>query len=141
MYLTENDAIKKIMHFFAENGNRYSYVNKKEKQVDCKCLSEGIEVTCLADNAHKNFLPWGVFWHAVHIMHLNGGVASRGDASERLGSEALPFSSVEGHVAHVVYGKQREDSVFRRISPIAHILIATGVCVNQDGALQLLDYQ
>lgn len=140
MYLTENDAIKKIKIFFAENDNRYTYVNQRNNQVDCKCLDEGIEVTCLADNAHKNFLPWGAFWHAVHIIHVNGGVAIRGNARERLGLNALPFNSVEGHVAHAIYGKQRGDSVFSRISPIAHILILAGVCVEQPGDLQLFDY-
>ncbi|MGZ5501275.1 MAG: hypothetical protein ACXWEW_09020 [Nitrososphaeraceae archaeon] len=143
MYLSENDSVNKIKNFFLTKENKYSYINQKGNEVTCKCLDDGVEVSCLVDSAHRNFLPWSVFWHAVHIMLINGGKAVRGNATNqgtKLGSIDLPFSSVEGHIAHVVYGKQVGDSVFRRISPVAHILIAAQVCIDQRGDLQLSHY-
>ena len=55
----------------------------------------------------------------------------------RLGDPGLPLDCVEGHIAHVIYGKRRGDSVFRRITPIACILIWAGVCEHARGELVL----
>jgi hypothetical protein len=55
--------------------------------------------------------------------------------NSRLGDEGLPLDSIEGHIAHVVYGKQIGDSVFRRISPIAAILVWAGICEDEPGEL------
>ncbi len=54
-------------------------------------------------------------------------------ASERAGQAR----SADGHIAHVVYGKQPSDSVFRRITPTACILIWAGICVDVLGKLPL----
>jgi hypothetical protein len=53
--------------------------------------------------------------------------------NSRLGDEGLPLDSVEGYVAHVVDGKQVGESVFRRISPIAAILVWAGICDSAPG--------
>ena len=140
MYLSESAAIEKVKKFFKNREKRYSYQNKKGNTVNCFMKDDGIEVDCLSESGHKNFLPWGVFWHAVHIMLVNGGKACRGVAISQggLGSDELPFISVEGHVANVIYGKQSGDAVFRRISPIAHILIASEICIHQRGDMELV---
>lgn len=57
----------------------------------------------------------------------------------KLGETGLPIDSVEGRIAFKVYGKQLGQSVFRRITPIACILIWAGLCVNQSGKLILLN--
>jgi len=57
----------------------------------------------------------------------------------RLGEPNLPIDSIEGHVAQVVYGKQTGETVFRRITPIACILIWAGVCKAGRGELILLE--
>ena len=85
------------------------------------------------------FLPWAVFQEAVCLLIRKGGRATRGDAMNcRLGDPGLSLDSVEGHIAHVVYGKRPGDSVFRRITPIACILIWAGVCKAARGELMLV---
>jgi hypothetical protein len=143
MFLSENDAVAKIKEFFKESKGEYVYKNIKRKKVTCKSYEDGIKVNCLGKALYKEFLPWGVFWHAVHIMLLNGGGASRGQAKargQRLGTPKLSFNTIEGHVAHVVYGKQRGEAVFQRISPVAYILIASGVCVDKKGDMEMVNY-
>ena len=53
----------------------------------------------------------------------------------KLGEEKLPLNSVEGHVASQIYGKQPGEWVFRRITPIAAILVWAGICEHRRGAL------
>lgn len=43
--------------------------------------------------------------------------------NSKLGEKRLPLNSVEGHVAHKVYGSKEGYYVFRRITPITCILI------------------
>ena len=63
----------------------------------------------------------------------------RGNAmNARVGDEDLSLHSIEGHIAHVVYGKQIGVTVFRRITPIAGILVWAGVCEAKPGELILL---
>lgn len=72
----------------------------------------------------------------------NGGSAKvkllRGDAMGfKLGEWKLPTNSIEGYIAEEVYDKSTGDSVFRRITPIANILIWIGICENGRGKLIL----
>ena len=70
----------------------------------------------------------------VELLEQLGGAARRGDAmNARLGAAGLPLDSVEGRVAQVVYGKQTGETVFRRITPIACILIWAGICDPEPG--------
>jgi hypothetical protein len=95
----------------------------------------GIRVSNLRN---EPFLPWVVFQEAVCVLIRNNGRAMRGDAMNwRLGDERLPPDSVEGHIAHVVYGKRPGDAVFRRITPVACILIWAGICDAAPGELVL----
>jgi hypothetical protein len=55
----------------------------------------------------------------------------------KLGDDGLPMDSIEGHIAHVVYGKNPGDIIFRRIIPIACILVWAGICENGVGKLIL----
>jgi len=98
---------------------------------------EGIRVDNLGA---QPLLPWAVFQEAVCVMIRNGGEAARGDAmNARLGEPGLPLDSIEGHTAQVVYGKKPGDAVFRRITPVACILIWAGICRAGPGTLALLD--
>jgi len=108
---------------------------KGEETFSAECIENGINV----DNLGKQpFLPWVVFAEAVSLLVRNGGRALRGDAmNARLGDEKLPFNSVEGHIAHVVYGQKKGDSVFRRITPVSCILIWAGICEHAPGELLL----
>lgn len=96
----------------------------------------GIRVDNLGN---QPFLPWVVFQEAVCVLIRNDGRAKRGDAmNSKLGEPGLPLDSIEGHIASVVYGKREGESVFRRITPIACILIWAGVCKPAPGELGLL---
>ena len=85
------------------------------------------------------FLPWAVFQEAICVQIRCGGRAKRGDAmNHKLGEPQLSLDSIEGHIAYVVYGKQVGDTVLRRITPVACILIWAGVCKAAPGELMLL---
>jgi hypothetical protein len=49
----------------------------------------------------------------------------------------MPLDSIEGHIAWVVYGKKEGQPVFRRITPIAGIMVWAGVCKTEPGELIL----
>ena len=95
----------------------------------------GIQVS----NLHSQpLLPWAAFEETVRLLVRKGGRATRGNAMEgKLGEEALPLDSVEGHVAQAVYGKRPGESVLRRVTPIACILIWAGICEAAPGELVL----
>jgi len=100
-----------------------------------KLVKWGVEVDNLGT---QPFLPWIVFREAFNLLNRNHGAAVRGNAMDsRLGDKGLPLNSVEGHIASVVYGKQIGDSVFRRITPVACILVWAGICRSEPGKLLL----
>jgi hypothetical protein len=123
---TVNDAVEAIRGKFAQTGSPANIPTLKGDSFKAELTEEGVVVDNLRN---QPFLPWSTFQEAVCTMIRNGGRARRGDAmGPKLGEPRLPMDSIEGHVAHVVYGKQRGESVFRRITPIADILIWAGVC-------------
>src|SRR5438067_1615652 len=80
----------------------------------------------------------GSFRDAVQLLQSNGGRAKRGDAMKcKLGDPGLSFYLVEGHIARSVYKQKAGDSVFRRITPIACILVWAGLCNHARGELRL----
>ena len=86
------------------------------------------------------FLPWAAFEAAIRLLAESGGMALRGNAMDaKLGELRLPLDSVEGYIAQVVYGKRQGETVFRRITPIACILIWAGVCRHGPGELIFRD--
>jgi hypothetical protein len=100
------------------------------------CLvHDGVEVDNLAN---QPFLPWIVFEETVDLLSRNGGRAKRGNAmTAHLGEQGLELITVEGYVAHKVYGRQRGQFVFRRIAPIGGLLIWAGICEPAPGELVL----
>jgi hypothetical protein len=108
---------------------------QKSGQFTFRLVEGGLEVDNLST---QPFLPWKVFEETVNLLARNGGKAERGDAMKsKLGDEGLPLDSIEGHIAHVVYGKQEGDSIFRRISPISAILVWSEICDAAPGELIL----
>lgn len=84
------------------------------------------------------FLPWEVFIESISLLKEKGGKAKRGNAMQfKLGEIGLPLDSIEGHIAHVIYRKKTGDTVFRRITPIACILIWSKICTHSPGELLL----
>jgi hypothetical protein len=98
--------------------------------------ADGVRVDNLG---RQPLLPWEVFEEAVSLLVRCGGHADRGDAMKcKLGDDGLSVDSVEGHIAAVVYDRRRGDTVFRRITPVACVLIWAGICRASPGELVLL---
>jgi hypothetical protein len=105
------------------------------KPFKAKLSEKGISVSNLGSTP---FLPWDVFTETVDFLNTKGGKAAKGNAMNyKLGEKGLPLDSIEGHIAHKLYGKKIGDSVFRRITPIAAILDWANICENGWGFLLL----
>jgi hypothetical protein len=108
---------------------------KGDESFEAELSTDGIYVDNLGT---QPFLPWVVFTETVSLLKKSGGRAPRGDAmNSKLSESKLPINSVEGHIAHIVYGKQLGDTIFRRITPIACILIWSKICRHEPGELVL----
>jgi hypothetical protein len=84
---------------------------------------------CVDNLSREPLLPWAVFSETVVLLEKSNGKALKGNAmSSKLGDSNLPLNSVEGHIADKLYGKKTSDSVFRRITPIAAILVWADIC-------------
>ena len=129
-------AVQQIRNKFIETGSPATISLFKGGTFNARLVNEGVEVDNLGT---QPFLHWSVFQEAVCILIRNGGRAYRGDAMKsRLGDPDLSLDSIEGHVAHVVYGKQVGETVFRRITPIGCILVWSGICKPEPRELVLL---
>ena len=98
----------------------------------------GVNVDNLGE-ANK-YMPLEVFVAVISLLKLSDEkTANKGNAMNcRLGDRGLALRSVEGHVAHVIYGREPGIFVFKRITPISRILEWAGVCENGRGYLRLM---
>lgn len=95
----------------------------------------GVMVSCLVKGWYP--LEWKYF-DAVEKLLKEHKSAKRGDAMKgRLGDELLPMDSVEGCMAYCNNSVSGQ-TVFRRISPVANLLVWAGVCKHGKGILSLL---
>ncbi|WMJ81459.1 hypothetical protein RBU49_04175 [Clostridium sp. MB40-C1] len=134
----ENSVIESIRARFQEKGSPSKIpLIKGNRCFSATMKNDGIYV----DNLNTQpFLPWVVFVETVKLITIKGGKALKGDAmNSKLGSGNLLLDSIEGYIACSIYGKKINDSVFRRISPIAGILIWASICRNEPGYLVLND--
>jgi hypothetical protein len=128
-------AVESIKRKFADTGSPAQIPLIRDGTFTAELRDDGIKVSNLGT---QSFLPWAAFQEAVCVLIRNGGSAERGDAmGDKLGGPGLTIDSVEGHVAHVVYGKHGGDTVFRRVTPIACILIWAGICESAPNVLIL----
>jgi len=131
--LNATQAVEVIKSKFSHVGQTARVPKLRGGFFSAQLIDSGIEVSNLGN---QPFLPWGVFEETVNPLLRNGGRAQRGNAmGPRLGERSLPLNSIEGHIAHTVYGKNLGESVFRRITPIACILIWADVCKAGRGEL------
>lgn len=132
---TAAQAVQAIRHLLERAGGRTRIPKLRRGTFQAELEKDGIRVDNLGS---QPLLPWAAFEETVGLLIRNGGRAPRGDAQAgRLGDRKLPLDSVEGHIAHSVYGKHPGDSVLRRITPVACILIWAGVCEHAPGELIL----
>jgi hypothetical protein len=130
-------AVAIIKRKLAENDGEAQIPIRGGRHFTAKLTDQGINVDNLGN---QPLLPWEVFQEAVCVLIKKGGRAQRGNAmGPRLGDEGLSFDSIEGHIAQVVYGKRQGEAVFRRITPIAGILVWSGICEAIPGELILLE--
>lgn len=133
--MKKSEVIQSITTKFGKANGNIQIPLLKGSTFNASLVDNGIMVDNLGS---EPFLPWEVFTEAVALLQGSGGQASRGDAmNSKLGEPDLYITSVEGFIAHAVYNKQPGDSVFRRITPIACILIWAGICRHQPGQLVL----
>jgi len=129
-------AIEQIKTKFINSDGPVSISLLKGGTFTARIVDQGIEVDNLGN---QPFIHWAAFQEALCVLIRNGGSAPRGDAMKsRLGDPALSLDSIEGHIAHVVYGKQVGETVFRRITPITCVLIWAGLCKAKPNELVLL---
>ncbi|MEX2720361.1 MAG: hypothetical protein Q6362_002945 [Candidatus Wukongarchaeota archaeon] len=136
--MEENKIVAIIKSRFEEIGNPAQIsLLRGDGFFEAKMFDDGIYVDNLGT---QPFLPWTVFTETFSLLKKEGGKAKKGNPmGPRLGEKALPFNSIEGHIAYTVYGKKEGDSVFRRTTPIVNILIWAGICKKKIGDLELLD--
>jgi hypothetical protein len=134
--MENSEVIGIIKRRFDKKGNPTQIpLLKGGKSFKAELSTDGIYVDNLGN---QPFLPWVVFTETVSLLKRSGGRAVRGNAMmPKLGEQNLPITSVEGHIAHVIYGKQMGDSVFRRVTPIACILIWAKICRHEPSELVL----
>lgn len=132
---TSTSTTEVIKRRFGTVGRRFEIPLQRGEPFSGTMTVAGIIVD---DLGTQSLLPWIVFEEAINLLKRNGGRAYRGDAmAYKLGEPGLALDSIEGHIAHVIYGKQIGESVFRRISPIAGILVWAGLCDSAPGELIL----
>jgi hypothetical protein len=131
------DASTVIKQKFANVGGEASIPLLRGGTFNARMVRDGIMVDNLST---QPFLLWRVFQEAVDLMGRQSGRAMRGNAMKCLLGEArLPLDSVEGHIASVIYNKKPGEWVFRRVTPIAAILVWAGICRAEPGVLVLED--
>ncbi len=119
-------AVFMIRGKFRDNLTAAKIPLQNGRQFRAFLVKDGLEVDNLGT---QPLLVWEVFEETVNFLARKGGKAQRGDAFKaRLGKDSLPLDCVEGHIAHVIYGRQIGDSVIRRIAPISAILIWARIC-------------
>jgi hypothetical protein len=103
-------------------------------------LTDNVDGILVSNLDNKPILPWLVFQEAVCVLIRGGGRARRENAmNSRFGQDDLSVDSVEGHIAQVVYGYKPGQYVFRRIAPVAAVLVWAGICTYAPGELILND--
>lgn len=133
--VTTSSVIETIKRKFEKEGLPIEIPLQKGHSFKATMVKEGISVD---DLGGQPMLHWNVFEEAINIIKQNGGYAAKGDAMNcKLGDKGLPLDSIEGHIAHTVYGKQVGETVFRRVSPVAAILVWAEICKHAPGELIL----
>ncbi|MSS62817.1 DUF2089 domain-containing protein [Velocimicrobium porci] len=96
---------------------------------------------CATNLPSNRILHWSVFDQTITLLQQKNGRAIKGNAMKgKLGSNDLPFDSVEGYIAANTYHAQKGDSCLRMISTVAAILEWTGLCINGYGYIELIEH-
>ncbi len=130
-----NLAVEVIKQKFERVDRKVTIPLQNGRAFKASMINEGIVVDNLGN---QPLLPWVIFEEVINLLVRNRGRAQKGNAMDsKLGEKGLSLDSIEGHIAVAVYGKKPGNSVFRRISPIAAILVWSGLCDSEPGELVL----
>ena len=136
---------KKLMNIFNGHTPRCIPLQRRGQTFEARVCDDrsGFIVSNLGApidrRTNSNYLPLEAFYVVVDLLLDKGGEARKGDVfNNRLGDNYLPLDSVEGIIAHKVYGRNIGDAVFRRISPVNGILLASEICQGARGGYIML---
>ena len=135
--MDSNEIVTAIRSKFSVTGSpaKVPYI-KGTFSFSAELTGTGIKVGNLGS---QPLLPWAVFQETIYVLIRNSGRAECGNAMNyKLGESGLSLDSIEGHIAHIVYGKTERDTILCRITPVACILIWAGVCKAEPGELVLI---
>lgn len=138
LYQDESQVVRKIKQKLNQCGGTATITLSKGEafQVYYEDFGNGVHVSNLP---HHRILTWKAFDSAIELLNKSNGRAAKGNAMKgRLGSNALPLTSIEGYVAFHAYNVKEGESCLRMISPLSAILEWCGVCKNGYGYLELL---
>lgn len=136
---------KKLMNLFNGHAPRCIPLQRRGQTFEARVCDDrsGFIVSNLGApidrRTNSNYLPLEAFYVVVDLLLENGGEARKGSVfNETLGGDGLPLDCVEGVIAYKIYGKKIGDSVFRRISPVNGILLASEICQGTRGGYMML---
>ena len=143
--MTDQNILIENLYFYligtnnTDNGFRIQVGNRPGFDVEPTFSGDeltGVNVSNLGNYPH---IPIRALTETIrHLFAQPNHSAIKGDAMNgRLGDELLPLDSVEGHIAHTIYGVEEGEYAFRRITPISRILEAAGVVSIENGYLIL----
>jgi hypothetical protein len=133
--MDEKEIIRIISLKFDGKNKAKTPLLKRNYYFDTELVKGGINISKLGNNP---FLVWDVFVETVKLLERLGGIAKKGDTMLfGLEEKGLDLNTIEKYIAAKIYNKKNGEKVFRRITPIANILIWTGICENMPGKLKL----
>jgi HJR/Mrr/RecB family endonuclease len=133
--ISVTSAIETIKAKFQQNDLPHQIRLENGQEFKATMLDDGVFVDNLGN---QPLLPWNVFEGAINLLKQHNGHVKKGDAMKsKLGEKGLPLDSLEGHIAHTVYGRHAGEAVFRRISPVSAILVWAGLCDSESRELVL----
>lgn len=111
--------------------------NFRATPVICGEMLTGVNVDNLGNDP---FLPMDVFVATLSLLYLSTNhQAAKGTArGARIGQPGMELDTIEGHVAHLVFGTPVGNYAFQRITPVSRILEWAGVCEIGPGYLRLI---
>jgi hypothetical protein len=146
-----NNHKKELIKFLNEKSNQGQNtisipLQKRRKEFDSFMIQPIYKNSrIVAINVEKRVMPADTFF-PIEIFNLTLELLSKADnltlangnaQKFKMGEYGLHESTIEYEVAKKFYGKKDGESVDRRISVIANILIAANLCIPKKGHLTL----
>jgi hypothetical protein len=148
-----NKYTKELIEFLKEKSNQGQNtisipLQKRRKEFDSFMIHPIYKNSkIVAINVEKRVMPADTLF-PIEILNLalellfkadNLTLANGNAQKYKMGEYGLHESTIEYEVAKKFYGKKDGDSIDRRISVIANILIASKLCTPKKGHLKLIE--